>query len=99
MGVLLAQTTIQFWVAALVMSVFFGPVQAASRTLMARLSPEHMRGEMFGLYAVSGKVTSFSGPFAVGWITALAGSQRIGMATILVFLVLGLILLRGVKEP
>jgi len=98
-GVLLAQTTIQFWVAALVMSVFFGPVQAASRTLMARLSPEHMRGEMFGLYAVSGKVTSFSGPFAVGWITALAGSQRIGMATILVFLVLGLILLRGVKEP
>lgn len=98
-GVLLAQTPTQFWVAGLTMSVFFGPVQAASRTFMAHLAPAEMRGEMFGLYAVTGKVTSFMGPFAVGAVTALAGSQRIGMATILVFLVVGLILLQGVKEP
>lgn len=98
-GVLLAQTITQFWVTALIMSTFFGPVQAASRTFMARLAPPDMRGEMFGLYAVSGKVTSFAGPFAVGAVTALAGSQRIGMATILVFLIIGLILLQSVKEP
>ena len=98
-GVLLAQTVPQFWAAALAMSVFFGPVQSASRTFMARLTPPNMRGEMFGLYAVSGKVTSFAGPFAVGWVTALAGSQRIGMATILIFLIGGLALLRTVKEP
>lgn len=97
-GVLLAQTTTQFWIAALTMSIFFGPVQAASRTMMARLAPEDMRGEMFGLYAVSGKVTSFAGPFAVGWITAMASSQRIGMASILVFLCVGLYVLRGVRE-
>ena len=99
LGVLLAQTVTQFWIAALIMSVFFGPVQAASRTFMARLAPANMRGEMFGLYAVSGKITSFAGPFAVGWVTALAGNQRIGMATILVFLIAGLVLLRGVREP
>ncbi len=99
LAVLFAQTTTQFWIAALVMSVFFGPVQAASRTFMAKLAPAEMRGEMFGLYAVSGKITSFAGPFAVGWVTALAGSQRIGMSTILIFLVAGLVLLRGVKEP
>ncbi len=98
-GVLIAQTVPQFWIAALIMSTFFGPVQAASRTFMARLAPPAMRGEMFGLYAVSGKVTSFVGPFAVGGVTALAGSQRIGMATILVFLIIGLILLQTVKEP
>ncbi len=98
-GVLTAQTVPQFWIAALIMSVFFGPVQAASRTFMARLAPADMRGEMFGLYAVSGKITSFAGPFAVGWVTVLAGSQRIGMATILFFLVVGLVLLRGVREP
>jgi len=98
-GVLLAQTTTQFWIAGLTMSIFFGPVQAASRTFMAHLAPAKMRGEMFGLYAVTGKITSFMGPFAVGAVTALAGSQRIGMATILVFLVGGLILLQSVKEP
>ena len=98
-GVLLAQTPTQFWIAALTMSIFFGPVQAASRTMMARLAPPGMRGEMFGLYAVSGKVTSFAGPFAVGWITVLAGSQRIGMVSILVFLCIGLYVLRGVREP
>lgn len=98
-GVLLAQTPTQFWIAGLTMSVFFGPVQAASRTFMAHLAPERMRGEMFGLYAVTGKVTSFLGPFAVGAVTVLADSQRVGMATILVFLVVGLILLQGVKEP
>ena len=98
-AVLLAQTVTQFWIAALIMSIFFGPVQAASRTFMARLAPADMRGEMFGLYAVSGKITSFAGPFAVGWVTALVGSQRIGMATILIFLIAGLVLLRGVREP
>lgn len=98
-GVLLAQTPTQFWIAGLAMSVFFGPVQAASRTFMAHLAPPDMRGEMFGLYAVTGKITSFMGPFAVGAVTALAGSQRIGMATILVFLIVGLILLQSVKEP
>lgn len=98
-GVLLAQTPTQFWIAGLTMSVFFGPVQAASRTFMAHLAPSKMRGEMFGLYAVTGKITSFMGPFAVGAVTVLANSQRVGMATILVFLVVGLILLQGVKEP
>ena len=98
-GVLVAQTVPQFWVTALIMSTFFGPVQAASRTLMARLAPPEIRGEMFGLFAVSGKVTSFAGPFIVGAVTVLAGSQRIGMPTILVFLVVGLILLQTVKEP
>lgn len=95
----MAQTTSQFWIAALTMSIFFGPVQAASRTMMARLSPVDMRGEMFGLYAMSGKVTSFVGPLAVGWITAVASSQRIGMVSVLAFLCVGLILLRGVREP
>jgi MFS transporter, UMF1 family len=98
-AVLIAQTVPQFWVAALTMSTFFGPVQAASRTFMARLAPPELRGEMFGLFSVSGKVTSFVGPFAVGAVTALSGSQRIGMATLLFFLVAGLMLLQTVKEP
>jgi len=34
----------------------------------------------------------------VGWVTLATGSYRLGMATVLVFLLVGLILLRGVKE-
>ncbi len=87
-----------FWIAALAMSTFFGPVQAASRTMMARIAPPHMRGEMFGLFALSGKVTAFAGPALVGWVTLATGSYRLGMMTILLFLASGLLLLRGVKE-
>ena len=87
-----------FWIAALAMSTFFGPVQAASRTLMARLAPPAMHGEMFGLFALSGKVTAFAGPAVVGWVTLATGSYRLGMSTVLVFLLVGLLLLRGVKE-
>jgi len=97
--VLTIQTKTQFWFAALTMSIFFGPVQAASRTLMARLAPIEMRNEMFGLFAVSGKVTAFAGPVLVGWITAITNSQRLGMSIILLFLLTGLILMRSVEEP
>lgn len=96
--VLSAQTETTFWIAALVMSTFFGPVQAASRTLMARLAPPEERTEMFGLFALSGKITAFMGPAAVGWITLATGSQRLGLASTLVFFAIGLWLMRGVKE-
>ncbi len=97
-GVLAAPTAMLFWIAALIMSTFFGPVQAASRTLMARLSPPEMRGEMFGLFSLSGKVTAFAGPALVGTIALAADSYRIGMAVVPVFLIVGLWILRGVRE-
>ncbi len=97
--VMAAQDKTTFWVAALAMSTFFGPVQAASRTMMARLAPPAQVGEMFGLFALSGKVTAFAGPAVVGWVTLATGSYRLGMSTVLIFLVVGLLLLRGVKEP
>lgn len=86
-----------FWVAGMAMGTFMGPVQAASRTLMAHLAPAEQRAEMFGIFALSGKVTNFAGPLILGWATLAFDSQRAGMATILVFLVAGLLLLRTVR--
>jgi UMF1 family MFS transporter len=97
-AVLLAPNKTVFWIAALCMSTFVGPVQAASRTLMARLAPPEERAEMFGLLALSGKVTAFAGPALVGWITLVSGSQRLGLACVLIFLGVGLWLMRGVVE-
>ena len=48
---------------------------------------------MFGLFALSGRITAFVGPAVLGSATALAQSQRAGMATILVFFAVGLWLL------
>jgi UMF1 family MFS transporter len=65
---------------------------------MARLAPEDQRAEMFGLFALSGKATNFAGPLLLGWATLAFDSQRAGMATIVVFLVVGFALLLTVRE-
>jgi UMF1 family MFS transporter len=98
-GLLLVTTRFWFWVFALPLGVFFGPVQSASRTLMARLAPRRLEGEMFGLYALSGKATAFLGPALFGTVTAITGDQRIGLATILAFFVVGAVLLLPVRDP
>jgi len=75
-----------------------GPIQASSRSLMARLAPPEMATEFFGLFAFSGKVTAFAAPLTVSLATWATGSQRLGIASIAVFLVLGLGLLLSVEE-
>ena len=96
---LVVQDKLWFYVVGCALGTFFGPAQAASRSLMAHLAPAHLRTEMFGLYALSGRITAFAGPALVGWVTYAAGSQRVGMATIIVFLVAGILLLRPLKVP
>ena len=99
LATLLAQTALWFWIFGLGLCVFIGPIQASSRTLMTRIAPADMRTEMFGLYAFSGKATSFLGPMLFGWATLLFESQRAGMATILVFWLAGLLLILLVRVP
>ncbi|HYD70640.1 MFS transporter [Azospirillum sp.] len=96
---ILATDKTAFWVLALGLGLFFGPAQAAGRSMMARLSPEHMQGEMFGLYGLSGRVVGFFGPLALGFATEAFASQRAGMASILVFFAVGFVLMLGVRDP
>lgn len=98
-GALIVESKSVFWAIGMALGVFVGPAQSASRSLMARLAPEELRTEMFGLYALSSKATAFLGPIAFGFATGLFDSQRAGMAMIIVFLAAGLLLLIPVKEP
>src|SRR6476646_40353 len=75
-----------------------GPLQAASRTLLIRLAPQNRIAQYFGLFALTGKVTSVVGPLLIGAITAITGSQKAGMALLVVFFVAGLALLTRVRE-
>jgi UMF1 family MFS transporter len=98
-AVLLVESKWWFYALAMGIGVFLGPVQAASRSLMARLAPPLRRTEFFGLYTLAGRATAFLGPFLVGWGTLAFESQRAGMWTIVPFFVLGGLLLLWVKEP
>jgi UMF1 family MFS transporter len=98
-ALLVITTKAAFWALALPLGVFFGPAQAASRTLMGRLAPRDKLGEYYGLFALTGRAVSFIGPAVLAAATALFQSQRAGMATILLFLGGGAALLWTVQEP
>jgi UMF1 family MFS transporter len=74
-----------------------GPLQAASRTLLVRLAPAENLSECFGLFALSGKITSFAAPTSVAVVTALTASQRAGVAVLVAFFTLGAVLIAGVR--
>jgi UMF1 family MFS transporter len=75
-----------------------GPLQAASRTLLIHMAPKDRIAQYFGLFALTGKVTSFIGPLLIGLITAVTESQKAGMAVLVLFFVAGLVLLGRVRD-
>ena len=86
------------WVAGVLVGIFGGPNQAASRSLMGRFVPSRHQTEFFGFYAFSGKITSFAGPILLGSASVAFGSQRAGVATLLAFFVVGAVALATVNE-
>lgn len=93
-----APTRLWFWIAGLLIGVFVGPNQSASRSLMARFVPDRHQAEFFGFFAFSGKATSFLGPLLLGAVTQAFDSQRAGVATVIAFFVVGGVLLATVDE-
>jgi UMF1 family MFS transporter len=90
---------IVFCVAQVLAATFVTGGLSSSRALMGKLAPAAMLNEFFGVYAMSGTATSFVGPLAIGLVTSISHSQRIGIASGIAFLVVGMLLLLRVKEP
>ena len=82
-----------FWAAGLALGVFIGPCQSAARVWIARRVPPEHTTSLFGLFAFSGKVTSFVGPLCYGWLVLATGNERSGMAVVIVLLITGYLLL------
>lgn len=95
---IIATTKWQFWMLGLLLGIFVGPVQASSRSFMARIAPEHLRTEMFGFYMLSGKATAFFGPLLYGWISYLSGSLRWGMSSVIFLFIIGSLIMLTVSE-
>jgi len=91
---------IVFWVGGLFLCLFVGPAQSASRTFLTRVTPLHRQGEVFGLYATSGRAAIFLAPLAFTTFIALFGAQYWGVLGIVIVILIGLvILLAFVKAP
>ncbi|PWJ80102.1 UMF1 family MFS transporter [Pseudaminobacter salicylatoxidans] len=83
----------------LLIGLAFGPVQASSRSYLARSVTPAEAGRYFGIYALAGRATSFLAPFLYATITAMTGSPRLGMTVIIVFLVVGMAVLLPTPYP
>ncbi|MEZ5902266.1 MAG: MFS transporter [Alphaproteobacteria bacterium] len=87
-----------FLILSLGLGIFMGPVQAASRTMISKLCAPDLITQSYGLYAFTGKSISFLGPLAFGIMTTVFETQQAGMASIIIFWVVGLLVLLKVKE-
>lgn len=90
---------IVFWIGGLILCACVGPAQAASRSMLARVTPEGMQGEIFGLYATTGRVASPLSPAMWTLSIGIFGSTIYGVLGIALVLLLGLVLLLFVKFP
>lgn len=82
-----------FWVFGLLLCIFVGPVQSASRSYLAKLIPAGHEGEIFGLYATTGRAVSFLAPAAFTVAVSLGGSTIFGILGIVLVLLVGVLLL------
>jgi UMF1 family MFS transporter len=82
-----------FWAFGLVLTLFVGPAQSASRTFLARLTPVGKEGQHFGLYAMTGRAVSFLAPTLFGFFAFITGNDKAGIIGIMLVLAVGLLVL------
>lgn len=87
-----------FWIACILIGLFAGPNQSASRSLLGRFVPKDKETQFFGFFAFSGKLTAFMGPLLLGVLTQVFDSQRAGVAAVILFFVVGALVLHRVDE-
>ncbi|MCD4803416.1 MAG: MFS transporter [Anaerolineales bacterium] len=115
LGMLFAQNLTQFFIIGALAGLALTGVQSVSRTLVGYFAPEGRSAEFYGLFAVTGRTSSFIGPTVYGFLAyeaaiyfqkqgylALAAEQlgqRVAIGSIIIFLLAGLFILLGVNDP
>ena len=77
------------WAAGAALGLFIGPLQSSARAYVARRAPPDQRASLFGLMMFSGKATSFVGPLLYGVLVTTTGSDRAGMAIVILLMLAG----------
>ena len=88
-----------FFYTGMLAGMSMGSSQAASRSMMTRLTPQEHVTEFFGFYdGTFGKASAVVGPFLFGLVSSQAGSQKTALASLLLFFIVGLLLMTRVKS-
>ena len=87
-----------FWIGGLILCAFVGPAQSASRSFLARVTPAGREGEIFGLYATTGRAASWMASAAWTGLIVLTAQTKFGILGIVIVLLVGLLLLLPVQE-
>ena len=115
-SMIFAQNVTQFYIIGALAGFALTGVQSVSRTLVSYFAPAGRSAEFYGIFAVSGRTSSFIGPTIYGFLafeafkyfennrglpTLLAeqAGQRVALGSIVIFLLVGLFILLGVKDP
>jgi MFS transporter, UMF1 family len=93
------QRQLEFWFLGFVIALVMGGSQALSRSLFAQMIPRDQEAEFYSFYEISERGTSWMGTFLFGLVNQLTGSLRLGIVSVIVFFLLGLILLPLVNVP
>lgn len=91
--------TITFWIGGLTLSFFVGPTQSASRTFLGRLTTPGREGELYGLYATTGRGLSWMTGLLFAVVVGISGSSAWGILAIVFVLLVGLVLLLPIPSP
>ena len=89
-------SAIEFFIMASIIGLVQGGVQAISRSYFSSLIPANKAAEFFGFYNFIGKSSVFIGPFMVSGIALVTNSPSLGILSLLLLFIPGLILLRRV---
>jgi len=92
--------TPMFWTVGLILALFVGPAQAASRSFLGRITPAGREGEIFGLYATTGRAAGWMASLLWGVFISIAANQTLyGLLGIALVLLVGAVMLLFVKAP
>jgi UMF1 family MFS transporter len=86
------ESIFEFYLIASLIGLVQGGIQALSRSYFARLIPNNKHSEYFGIYNMLGKFAALIGPLVVGLITYITHDSRLGMLSIGLFFIAGIIL-------
>ncbi len=88
-----------FFATGMLAGMAMGSSQAASRSMMAKLTPREHVAEFFGFYdGTFGKASAIVGPLVFGMVSAQADSQKAALSSLLVFFAIGLVLMLRVRS-
>lgn len=89
-------SALHFYILAVCVGLVQGGAQSLSRSIFGRMVPADRHAEFFGLYGVSSKFAAIFGPFVAAMVVQLTGQSRLGILSLIVFFIAGMILLKFV---